>query len=353
MQHSLGDTRTMTTQQEKHKPHALPELSRTAWHTLSGAETLEQLAVSREGLSGEAASIIQQQVGKNTFPTQEPPSLWSIILHQFLSPLIYILIAAAVVSLAIGEVTDAVFIFIVLLINAGLGTYQEFRAEQNAAALQRMLKIYATVRRDGREQTLDAEELAPGDIVLLESGNRVPADLRLLDTHNLTVDESFLTGESAAANKQANLTLAAETEVNDRNNMAYAGATALSGRGVGVVVATALHTEIGKIAAATTQGEATKAPLVVRMDQFVRYISFAVLGAVALLVAIAVWQGVPFTEVFFLSVALAVSAIPEGLPVAMTVALSIAAYRMAQRRVIARKMTAVEGLGSCTLIASD
>jgi magnesium-transporting ATPase (P-type) len=325
----------------------------TAWHTLSEQAALERLVVGREGLASDVAAVIQQEVGQNTFPEQKPPSFWSIVLHQFLSPLIYILIAAAVVSLMIGEVTDAVFIFIVLLINAGLGTYQEYRAEQNAAALQRMLKIYATVRRDGQEQTIDAIDLVPGDIVLLESGHRVPADMRLLDTHNLTVDESFLTGESAAATKDASAALAADTEVSDRENMAYAGATVLSGRALGVVVATALHTEIGKIAAATTQGEATKAPLVVRMDQFVQYVSIAVLGAVVLLVAMAVWQGMPFTEVFFLSVALAVSAIPEGLPVAMTVALSIAAYRMAQKRVIARKMTAVEGLGSCTLIASD
>lgn len=345
-------------QSQPGKPNGRPVLAaaeneRVAWHTLTGQEALDRLAVDREGLSEEVAATIRQEVGSNTFPSQEPPSFWSIVLHQFLSPLIYILIAAAVVSLFIGEITDAVFIGIVLLINAGLGTYQEYRAEQNAAALQRMLKIYATVRRDGREQNLDAEDLVPGDIVLLESGHRVPADIRLLDTHSLTVDESFLTGESAAATKNAAAELDADTEVSDRSNLAYAGATVLSGRATGVVVAIGLHTEIGKIAAATSEGEATKAPLVVRMDQFVQYVSFAVLGAVVLLIAIAMWQGTPFTEVFFLSVALAVSAIPEGLPVAMTVALSIAASRMSQKRVIARKMTAVEGLGSCTLIASD
>ncbi|NCC30558.1 MAG: HAD family hydrolase [Chloroflexia bacterium] len=323
------------------------------WHTGDEEQVLQRLETSLQGLPAARIAELQARYGKNTFPSQEPLPLWKIILHQFLSPLIYILLAAAAISLFLGEYTDAGFIIVVLVINAALGTYQEWRAEQSAAALQSLLKIYARVRRDGQEQRIEAEELVPGDLIVLESGDRVPADVRLLKANNLTVDESFLTGESIAADKRVGPLTDGDLPVSDRDNMGYAGATVLSGRAQGVVVATGLQTEIGKIAEATTSGEATKAPLVIRMDRFVRYISIAVLVAMVAMIMIAMAQGEPFTEIFFLAVALAVSAIPEGLPVALTVALSIAVNRMAKRRVIVRKMTAVEGLGSCTLIASD
>lgn len=323
------------------------------WHAGDEQQVLQRLGTSLQGLPRERIAELQARYGTNTFPSQEPMPLWKIILHQFLSPLIYILLAAAAISLFLGEYTDAGFIIVVLAINAALGTYQEWRAEQNAAALQSLLKMYARVRRDGKEQRIEAEELVPGDLIVLESGDRVPADVRFLKANNLTVDESFLTGESIAADKSVGPLTEADLPVSDRDNMGYAGATVLSGRAQGVVVATGLQTEIGKIAEATTSGEATKAPLVIRMDRFVRYISVAVLVAMVAMIMIAMAQGDPFTEIFFLAVALAVSAIPEGLPVALTVALSIAVNRMAKRRVIVRKMTAVEGLGSCTLIASD
>lgn len=314
---------------------------------------LDQLDTASNGLTDDEVTRRQEEYGRNVFPEQEPPTLWQIILRQFQSPLIYILLLAGIVSLAIGEFTDAIFIFIVLLINAGLGAYQEYRAEQRAAALQQMLKVTARVRRAGGIHEIDAEELVPGDVVVLESGDRVPADIRLTNTGNLAIDESLLTGESVAVNKTSEVFEAEDLPVSDRANIAYMGATVMSGRGTGVVVATGLETEIGKIAEATLNREASKPPLVIRMERFVRVISFVVLGASALLVIISMLQGVPFTEIFFLAVALAVSAIPEGLPVAMTVALAIAVSRMAQRKVIVRQMPAVEGLGSCTLVASD
>jgi magnesium-transporting ATPase (P-type) len=320
---------------------------------MPGAAVARELQSGDAGLSSAEVARRQQQYGRNVFPSQPAPPLWRIVLHQFLSPLIYILIAAGVVALLIGEVEDAIFIFAVILLNAALGAYQEWRAEQSAAALQQLLTITARVRRDGATQTLDAEELVPGDQVLLESGDRVPADMRLLNATNLSLDESFLTGESVAAEKSSEPTPGNDLPVADRASMAYAGATVMSGRGLGLVVATGVQTEIGQIARATTEGEATKPPLVLRMERFVQYISFVVLAAAALLVVIAMAQGTPFVEVFFLAVALVVSAIPEGLPVAMTVALALAVNRMAKRHVIVRKMTAVEGLGSCTLVASD
>lgn len=333
--------------------HQPAQSGASAWHTMPAEAVLEQLGTSSDGLRNEEVAERQEQYGRNEFPKQEAPTLFSIILHQFTSPLIYILLIAAIVSVVIGDVTDAIFIFAVLLINAALGTYQEWRAEQSAAALQSLLKISTRVRRNQSAQERDAEELVPGDIVLLESGDKVAADLRLLNTNNLSIDESFLTGESVASTKTSDVVPGERVPVSDRVNIAYAGATVMSGRGSGVVVGTGLQTELGKIAQATTQGEETKPPLVMRMERFVNIVSIIVVGAAALLMVIALAQGTDLTEVFFLAVALAVSAIPEGLPVAMTVALSIAVHRMVKRHVIVRKMPAVEGLGSCTLIASD
>ncbi len=323
------------------------------WHTLSVDVVLDKLDTTADGLRNDAVAERQAQYGRNEFPKHEAPTLFAIILHQFISPLIYILLIAAVVSLVIGDLTDAIFIFVVLLINAALGTYQEWRAEQSAAALQSLLKISTRVRRDGSAQQVDAEELVPGDIVLFESGDKVPADVRLIRVNNLSIDESFLTGESVAATKTHDVVAGDSVPVSDRANIAYAGATVMAGRSNGVVVNIGLQTELGKIAQATTAGAETKPPLVMRMERFVNIVSVVVVGASALLMLIALVQGTPLIEVFFLAVALAVSAIPEGLPVALTVALSIAVHRMVRRNVIVRKMPAVEGLGSCTIIASD
>jgi len=344
------------------------------WHTIPAEEVLKKLKTSFNGLTEDEIIARQEKFGKNTLPLAEPLSFLKIFLHQFLNPLIYILLVAGIVSLLIKELTDAIFIFAVLLLNAFLGTFQEWKAEKSATALQSFLKIFTWVKRakkkgespiqecpsysieclrEGAQKELDAEDLVPGDIVFLESGNKVPADLRLLQVNNLTIDESLLTGESLPKTKWADALAVEELPLAECVNMAFAGTTVMSGRGVGVVVATGLQTEIGKIAKAVTLSKRTKPPLVIRMERFVRQISFAFLGASALLALVALSRKIPPTEVFFMAVALVVSAIPEGLPVAMTVALSIAVNRMAKRNVIVRRLTAVEGLGSCTYIASD
>ena len=301
------------------------------------------------------AEVRKRQVafGPNRLPAKPPPSVFTIFLHQFLSPLIYILLVAAVISLLIGEHTDATFIFAILFLNAALGGFQEWKAEQSVAAFQTLLKIHARVRRNGNDQEIPSDELVPGDICLLESGNRVPADVRLLDAKNLAIDESLLTGESLAVAKSPATLSDPDAPISDRTNVAYGGTTVMVGRGVGVVVATGLHTEVATIAKIVAEAAETKPPLVVRMDQFARYVSVGVVVACGLLAAVAVSRGMPLMEVFFMAVALAVSAIPEGLPVAMTVALSVATFRMAKRHVIVRRLTAVEGLGSCTYIATD
>jgi len=326
--------------------------SKVSWHALKDSEVLTRTRSCRQGLTSSEAAVRLDQYGPNLLPGKPQPGLATIFIHQFLSPLIYILIAAGLVSMAIGEWTDAGFIFAVILLNALLGTFQEWKAERGAAALQELLKINCRVRRDNQVQDLDAENLVMGDIVVLESGDRVPADVRLLDIHNLSVDESLLTGESQAVVKHVGVYPEAAL-LSECGNLAFAGSSVTQGRGVGVVVATAQQTEVGSIAAAVATTAVAKPPLVIRMEQFARQVSYLVVGFVVLLAVVAFSQGTPFNEVFLMAVALAVSAIPEGLPVAMTVALSIATTRMARRNVIVRKLTAVEGLGSCTCIASD
>ncbi len=326
--------------------------SNIPWCALDDAEVLARVDSCLQGLPSREAEIRLEQYGPNLLPSKPPPGLALIFLHQFLSPLIYILIVAGLVSMAIGEWTDAGFIFAVILLNSVLGTFQEWKAERSAASLQQLLKTSCHVRRDDHVQELSAEELVPGDIVILESGLRVPADLRLLEVRNLSIDESLLTGESQAVSKQTG-TYAESTPLSERGNLAFAGTSVTKGRALGVVVTTAQRTEVGVIAVAVATTALAKPPLVIRMETFARQVSYLVVAFVALLAFVAIRQGTALNEVFLMAVALAVSAIPEGLPVAMTVALSIATTRMARRNVIVRKLTAVEGLGSCTCIASD
>ncbi len=322
------------------------------WHSVNEMEIINELGSSREGLPSAEVAERLNFYGKNTLPLRKPPTVWVILLHQIRNPLIFILIAAALASLTIGEMTDAFFILVVIALNSVLGAYQEYNAEKSAASLQNLLKIKARVRRDGNEIELYSDELVPGDIVILESGFKVPADMRLLETNNLSSDESFLTGESIAAIKKAGL-LPLSTVVSERNNMAYAGSSIASGRGIGIVVSTGINSEVGKIAENVNEAESAKPPLIMRMERFSKQISIAVMVISVLLAILMRFQGYDAASIFFIVVALAVSAIPEGLPVALTVALSVAVSRMSKRNVIVRKLAAVESLGSCTVIASD
>jgi magnesium-transporting ATPase (P-type) len=315
---------------------------------------LDALDSTTGGLTDEDAAIRLEQYGPNVLPRARPPSLPEIMLRQFKSPLIYLLGIAAVVSLAIGEVKDAAFILGVLLINAIIGTVQEARAERASQALQQLLRIRTAVRRSQRVLDVDAETVVPGDIVYLESGNRVPADIRLVAAHGLEIDESLLTGESLPVSKQADWSGKPGTPLADRLNMLHAGAIVARGRCHGVVVATGAESAIGRLAIDVMGSEGGRPPLVERMEVFTRRIALLVLIAAVVIALMGVSLGrYSITEMFMFGVALAVSAIPEGLPVALTVALAIGTTRMAKRGVIVRRLAAVEGLGSCTLIASD
>lgn len=322
-------------------------------HGMAREAVLSSLETSEQGLTPDQATTRLNEFGPNQLPEAAPPSLVMLFLRQFKSPLIYVLLLAGLVSLAIAAYSDAAFIFVVLLINAGIGLSQEWRAERSAQALKGLTASRAQVRRAGQVSNVDAHTLVPGDVVLVESGAKVPADLRLLRAHDLSVDESVLTGESAAATKDASLQLTPETPLADRDNMLFAGSLINTGRGLGVVTATGLQTELGQIATSVLGRSLTKAPLIVRMQRFTQRITIATGVAGLLLVVISVAQGADLTTMLLLAVALAVSAIPEGLPVALTVALAVGMERMAKRGAIVRRLVAVEALGSCTYIASD
>jgi len=322
------------------------------WHALPIEKVYEMLRSSPSGLPSEEARLRLAQYGKNRLPTGREPGLAEVVLHQFKSPLIYILLAAGIISILIGDAKDAGFIFLVVCINAIIGTAQEWKAEQSARQLQSLLQVTARVRRDGAWKSLPAEDLVTGDVVLLESGMKVPADMRIVHAAGLTIDESLLTGESVAVPKTIGV-MDEDTPMYDRENMAYAGSTVVTGRACGIVVGTGTKTEIGLIAEAVSGTETAKPPLLIRMEEFSQKIGILVISASIVIAIAALSQGMPPIEVFFLTVALVVSAIPEGLPVSITVALSIAASRMAGRNVIVRKLAAVESLGSCTTIATD
>lgn len=322
------------------------------WHSLESKAIYEDLNTGEKGLSPQEAKKRIETYGENKLPEGKKITIFEIILHQILNPLIFILVAAAIASILIGEGKDSVFIFLVILINSALGTFQEYNAEKSAEGLQQLLKIKAIVRRNGKEMEVMSEEIVPGDIVLVESGVKVPADTYLMEASGLEIDESFLTGESIAAKKQPG-TLDAKLGVSDRTNMAFAGATVMKGRGWGVVVGTGLDTQVGKISKDVHESTSAKPPLVQRMEKFIKQISAFIIVLSVILAIVLRMQGMDMTSIFFFVVALSVSAIPEGLPVALTVALSIATRRMAKRNVIVRKLTSVESLGSCTVIASD
>lgn len=325
-----------------------------AWHAEPADAVLTEWSTSESGLSQTEVERRQHEYGPNVLPERGLTPVWKIVLRQFASPLIYILVAAAVVSALIGDMKDAGFIAAVLMLNAVIGAYQEWQAEQSSHALKKLLRMHAQVERDGEVREIKAEEVVPGDVLWLESGNRVPADIRLLSAQGLEVDESLLTGESLAVKKDAAWMGAEGATLADRLNMTYAGSLVARGRAKGVVVATGTATSVGQLALDVMGSGGGKPPLLERMERFTNYVAVGTLVAAGVigLLGIVLW-GYTLVETFFFVIALAVAAIPEGLPVAITVALAVATTRMAKRNVIVRQLTAVEGLGSCTLIATD
>jgi cation-transporting P-type ATPase F len=324
-----------------------------AWHQLQAEEVVQFLGVDlRAGLPAAEVKRRQEKYGPNRLTAQKRESELVRFLLQFHQPLLYLLLAASAISFYLGEWVDASVIFGVVFVNAVVGYLQEAKAERAIEALAKMVVTEATVRRDGRKQRVRSEELVPGDVALLQSGDRVPADLRLFRVRDLQVDESVLTGESVPVEKHADA-LALDTILAERKNLAFAGTMVTYGHAEGVVWGIGNQTETGRIARLITEAADLSTPLTRKIAQFSQVLLIAILALAAVTFAVGVWRGESLSEMFMAAVALAVGAIPEGLPAAVTITLAIGVARMAKRHAIIRKLPAVETLGSTTVICSD
>lgn len=315
-------------------------------------DILKELDSNVNGLEDKEANNRLMKYGRNVLPSKKRDSIFKLFVKELLSPLEIVLIVTVVISFFIGEVVDGIVITFIILVDVIMGTYQENKAINSAEALSKMLKTKARVLRGGEESLIDAEELVIGDIILVESGTKISGDARIIECSNLQVDESSLTGESMAEIK-SNEVLFGNIPLGDRKNMLFAGTNVMTGRAKAIVVATGEYTEIGKIASSISFVKEEKSPLTIRMDKFTKQISVLML-IVAFISGVVLWiKGYEMNAIFLSVVALAVSAMPEGLSLAKTMALTIASNRMSKKNVIVKKLNSVEALGSCTVIASD
>lgn len=319
-----------------------------------GQEELEkELKTSDRGLSQEEALIRQQKYGKNILPQKEKDSIFKIFFNEFKDPIVILLLVAIIASLISKEVVDAIAILLIVLIDAIMGAYQENKANNTAEALSKLITTKVKVIRDNNIVLIDAKDLTIGDYVLLESGDKISADMRIIESHNLMVDESILTGESVQVNKNSKVIDKDYVIITEQSNMLFSGTTVRTGRAKAIVVNIGLKTEIGKIADSINNTEETKSPLTIRVEKLSKQISILVLIVAIIIAFLLIIKDVPSNEIFLSVIALAVSAMPEGLPLALTMALSIASNKMAKKNVIVKSLKHTESLGSCTVIASD
>lgn len=316
-------------------------------------DLFKEFDINENGLSKEEVLKRNNKYGKNELPRKKKDSVLKIFFSEFKDPIIILLIFAIVASFVVGEVIDAVAIIFIVLIDIIMGTYQENKANNTAEALATLVTDKTKVIRDGKIEDIDSTELTIGDIVLLESGDKISADLRIIEAHNFMVDESILTGESIQVSKNEDVITKKNVSINEQSNMVFAGTTVVTGRAKAIVVGIALDTEIGKIADSINNTKEEKSPLTIRVEKFSKQISFLVLIVAVIITVLLIVKDVPYNEIFLSVIALAVSAMPEGLPLALTMALTIGSNKMAKKNVIVRKLNSVESLGSCTVIASD
>ena len=323
------------------------------YYNLDVKTVLSELETAANGLASQKVQHRLQQNGPNVIPSKKTRSIWQLFFKQFADFMIIVLIAAALISGLIGELIDSAAIFIILLLNAVVGTIQEFRAQQALEALQKMASPSATVLRDGQTFTLPEEKLVVGDIVLIEAGNITPADMRLIKVEELQVNESSITGESQSIIKQHTKIKDNNLFTGDQKNCVFKGSLITHGRATGVVFATGLNTEIGKIATLLQQEDDTKTPLQIRLMKFGRHLATAILCICAILLLLGLMQGQPLVLMFLTSVSLAVAAIPEALPAVITISLALGARKLLKQQALVRNLPAVETLGSVTFICTD
>ena len=311
---------------------------------------LKDFRTSLNGLTTKEATQRLTDYGLNELPKEKEKSIFQIFFGAFNDPIIYILIVAAILSFIGKERIDGCAIIFIIFVDAIVSTIQEYRAEKNTEALKKLIKVTSKVIRDNKTFEIDSSKVVPGDIIVLESGSKISADARIINSNNLTVDESILTGESIAITKNNEKLNLSDSE---KKCMLFAGTSVLTGRAIAVVTSTALNTEVGKIAEKVTQTEESKSPLTMRMEKFSKQISLIIVVISIIIAVILYFKDYKPMEIFLSVVALSVSAMPEGLPLALTMALTIAEDKMSKRNVIVKKLNSVESLGSCTVIASD
>lgn len=322
------------------------------WHTLTIEETYQKLGTSLGGLTHYQAKKILQQFGPNELVVKTKKNLFLLFLSQFKSPLIYILLLAALVTYFLRHTVDTWVILAVVFFNAFFGLLHEIKAEKAMEALSKIIALKSKVKRDGVLFDLASSEIVPGDVVEITAGSKISADLRIIEQQDLMIDESVLTGESLPQQKSKE-SLSAETVLGDRANMLYSGTVVISGRGWGVVVETGMRTEFGKIAREASEAQETKTPMQHRLADFSKKYLFVVLVAVFLIFVVGIAKKLELLQMFLTALSAAISAIPEGLPAVITVVLATGAFQMAKKKAIVRKLIAVETLGSVTTIASD
>lgn len=322
------------------------------YYQLTNEGALSELSSSIDGLSESEVSQRLITYGYNEIPSKKKVRPWQIFLNQFKDFMILILMFAAVISGYLGDMADTIIIMIIVLLNAVIGFYQEYKAEQAIDALKKMAALSASVLREGKTTSIDAKGLVPGDIVLMESGNKVPADIRLLETFSFKADESTLTGESVSIEKNAKPIDKEDLITGDIFNMVFKGTNITNGRATGIVVRTGLQTELGKIASLLQTGE-PKTPLQIRMADFSKKLSYIILAICLLLFSVGWMRGENPMDMLLLSISLAVAAIPEALPALITIALARGSARMVKKFALVRKLPAVETLGSVNFICSD
>ena len=306
------------------------------------------------GLSSAEVKGRLEKYGRNKLAAKAKKSILALFFGQLKDMLIYVLLAAAGITFVIGEYVDGLIILLVVILNAVIGVVQEYKAEKAIEALQEMSTPKALVRRDGEIREINSEEIVPGDIVIIEAGRYIPADLRLIEIANLQIEESALTGESVPTEKEASFIIEdPNTAIGDRDNMAFMSTLATYGRGVGIVVGTGMDTEIGKIARILDEDVEELTPLQKRLDQLGRTLGFLALGICALIFIMALFQGRPLFEMFLTAISLAVAAIPEGLAAIVAIVLALGVSRMSKKNAIVKKLPAVETLGSVNIICSD
>ena len=325
-----------------------------AWHQLAPADAATRLAVDvATGLTSKETLARLESAGPNRLFEKPPPSAWWLFFTQFRSAIILVLIGAVVLSALIGNFKDALVIFAVVILNAIVGFYQEYRAELSLAALKKMLPVNTHVRRDRDKQLIDADQLVPGDTVLLVAGDQVPADGRLVVAVNFDVDESALTGESLTVNKQTEALSEPDLSLADRRNMVYMNTLVTRGRGEMIVTATGMQTEMGRLSQQLADAPDSLSPLQIQVDQLGKRLGALAVALVSLLFFLELLRGEALVDVITESIALAVAAIPEGLPIVVTVTLALGMQRMARHHAIVKRLASVETLGCTTVICSD